>query len=81
MYTSFNRHELPATTPDWVNVDHRPVATFEFRDVSAFFRSTWDLTPHVSIYIGAVHRLTDVGAVATHWCMGPRKMASTPSGG
>ena len=19
----FNRHELPATTPDWVNVDHR----------------------------------------------------------
>ena len=23
-YTAFNRHELPATTPDWVNIDHRP---------------------------------------------------------
>ena len=23
-YAGFNRHELPATTPDWVTVDHRP---------------------------------------------------------
>ena len=23
-YAAFNRHELPATTPDWVNIDHRP---------------------------------------------------------
>ena len=22
-YAALNRHELPATTPDWVNVDHR----------------------------------------------------------
>ena len=22
-YAAFNRHELPATTPDWVNIDHR----------------------------------------------------------
>jgi hypothetical protein len=66
MYASFNRHELPATTPDWVTVDRRPVATFEFRDASEFFRSTWDLTPHVSIYAEAVHRLTSLGAVVTH---------------
>ena len=25
-YAALNRHELPATTPDWVNVDHRRVA-------------------------------------------------------
>ena len=24
-YAAFNRHELPATTPDWVNIDHRPL--------------------------------------------------------
>ena len=23
VYAAFNRHELPATTPDWVNIDHR----------------------------------------------------------
>ena len=23
-YAAFNRHELPAMTPDWVNIDHRP---------------------------------------------------------
>ena len=66
MYASFNRHELPATTPDWVTVDRRPVATFEFRDASEFFRSTWDLTPDVRIYAEAVHRLTSLGAVVTH---------------
>ncbi len=31
MFARFNRHELPPTTPDWVNIDHRPDATFEFR--------------------------------------------------
>ena len=66
MYTSFNRHELPATTPDWVTVDRRPGATFEFRDASEFFRSTWDLTLHVRIYAEAVHRLATPGAVVTH---------------
>ena len=66
MYASFNRHELPATTPDWVTVDRRPVATFEFRDASEFFRSTWDITPHVRIDAEAVHRLTSLGAVVTH---------------
>ena len=23
VYAAFNRHELPATTPDWSNIDHR----------------------------------------------------------
>ena len=25
-FAAINRHELPATTPDWVNIDHRRVA-------------------------------------------------------
>ena len=28
-YAALNRRELPATTPDMVNVDHRPLATIE----------------------------------------------------
>ena len=33
---------------------------------AAFFRATWDLTPDASIYVEAVHRLTQLGAVVTH---------------
>ncbi len=66
VYATFNRHELPPATPDWVTVDHRPLATFEFRDLTAFFRATWDLTPQASIYVETVHRLSNLGAVVTH---------------
>ena len=49
---------------------------------SPYVRTSWDLTPDLSIYIEAVHRLNDLGAVVTHGRrMGPRKRASTPSGG
>ena len=34
-YAAFNRHELPATTPDWVNIDHRPLVTIETSDLTA----------------------------------------------
>ena len=30
-YAAFNRHELPATTPDWVNIDHRRAISFRAR--------------------------------------------------
>ena len=26
---AFNRHELPATTPDYITIDHRPLAIIE----------------------------------------------------
>ena len=26
-YAAFNRHESPATAPDWVSIDHRPIAS------------------------------------------------------
>ncbi len=72
----FNRHELPATTPDWVTVDHRPVATFEAGDLAAFLSATWDLMPHASIYIEAVHRLNNLGAVVTHAVQGISQQGS-----
>ena len=30
-YAAFNRHELPPTTPDWVNIDHRRARTDSHR--------------------------------------------------
>ena len=30
-YAAFNRHELPATTPDWVNIDHRRAVSVRAR--------------------------------------------------
>ena len=34
--------------------------------MTAYIRATWDLTPDFSIYIEAVHRLSNLGAVVTH---------------
>ena len=56
----------PATTPDWVNIDHRRLAPIAPGDLTASIRATWDLTPDFSIHIEAVHRLSDLGAVVTH---------------
>ena len=38
-YAGFNRHELPATTPDWIYIDHRPLVTIEANDLSASMRA------------------------------------------
>ena len=65
-YAALNRHELPATTPDWVNIDHRRLVTIEASELAAYVRAAWDLTPDLSIHIETVHRLSDLGAVVTH---------------
>jgi hypothetical protein len=61
----FTRREPPATTPDAVYVDHRPLVTTEAVDLSASLRAMWDLISDVSICIEAVHRLDEFGAVIT----------------
>ena len=66
VYTSFNRHEFPATTQDWVGVDHRLLLTIEADDMAAFNRAVWDQMSNLSAYMEAVHRLTDRGAVVSH---------------
>nr|WP_264032820.1 BTAD domain-containing putative transcriptional regulator [Mycolicibacterium alvei] len=61
-----NRHELPSTTPDWVNVDHHRATSFEPGGLNAYIRSSWDDMPDGRIYIEAVHRMSGRGAVITH---------------
>ncbi|MEB3061512.1 BTAD domain-containing putative transcriptional regulator [Mycolicibacter sp. MYC101] len=65
---SFNRYELPAV--DWINVDHRHGSPFASSDLAAALRSFWDLTPQFRIQIETVHRLSDLGAVITHYSHG-----------
>ena len=36
------RHELPPTTPDWVNLDHRRGIAFPPGDFTAYLRAGWD---------------------------------------
>jgi ketosteroid isomerase-like protein len=62
---AFNRHELPLATQDSVNIDHRRVVTIETIDLAASIRAGFENTPDVTIYIEAVHRLSDLGAVVT----------------
>ncbi|MDT5210295.1 MAG: hypothetical protein QOF67_2710, partial [Mycobacterium sp.] len=51
-----NRHELPATTPDWINMDHRRVTSFAPGDLFAFLRASWDQIPDIVFRIETVHR-------------------------
>ena len=44
-YAALNRHEFPATTPDWVNIDHRRGITFAPGDLMQYIRAAWDVTP------------------------------------
>ena len=64
-FAAFNRRELPASTPDWVNIDHRRARAFAPGDLTAYIRATWDLAPDINAYIEAVHRLSNLGAVFT----------------
>jgi hypothetical protein len=69
-YAALNRHELPATTPNWVSVDHQHVASIAPGDLFAAVRATWDLAPDLTTSIEAVHRLNELGGVVTHMAHG-----------
>jgi hypothetical protein len=69
-FAAINRRELPKLTPDWVNIDHRRGIAFEPGDMTEFIRAIWDDTPDVNVYIEAVHRLSDRGAVVTQAATG-----------
>ena len=62
---AFNRHVMPPTTPDWVNIDHRRVTAFAPGDMTPYMRATLDVAPDIKFYIEAVHRLSNLGAVFT----------------
>jgi hypothetical protein len=64
-YAGMTRGELPPTSSDLVNVDHRRVAPMAPGNGIAYLRASWDLAPEFHLYIEAVHRLTELGAVFT----------------
>ncbi|OBB48199.1 hypothetical protein A5752_22590 [Mycobacterium sp. 852002-51961_SCH5331710] len=77
-YSAVLRHELPSTTPDWVNVDHRRVTSFAPNELVPFLKATWDvLESDIQIYVEAVHRLTDTGAVVTRVIKGTSREGFT----
>jgi hypothetical protein len=69
-YAALNRRELPATTSDWVNIDHRHGTGFEPGGYFAFVRAAWEVAPDMRRTIEAVHRLNTLGAVFTHTAYG-----------
>jgi hypothetical protein len=69
-YATLNRHELPPKTSDWATVDHRARTTFAGDGLSAYLRAGWDLTPDIKMYIEAVPRISDAGAVLIHSAYG-----------
>ena len=64
-YAAINRRELPATTRDWANVDHRKGASVAPGEMTAFLRAMRELTPQTRNYIEDVHRLSTLGTVVT----------------
>ena len=64
-FAAINRHEQPATTPDWVNIDHRRETALAPGDLNAYIGAGPDRTRQQG-YVEAVHRLTDLGAVVTY---------------
>ncbi|MGE2724795.1 BTAD domain-containing putative transcriptional regulator [Mycolicibacterium pulveris] len=69
-YEALNRHELPATTPGWANVDRRRIATIQPGDMTTYLHDSWAAMPDARMYITRVHRLTEIGAVLTHAAYG-----------
>jgi hypothetical protein len=63
-FGSLSRHELPATTPDWVNIDHRRGIAFAAGDAAAYI-GAWNAGSG-SVHVETVHRLSNIGAVVTH---------------
>ena len=64
---ALHRHELPRMTPDVAWVDHRRGLRFALPpgDLPAYLVASWELMPQASLYVAAVHRLSNLGAVFT----------------
>jgi DNA-binding SARP family transcriptional activator len=69
-YGALNRREIPSTTPNWVNLDHRQGATVAPGNLVEFVRAAWELEGELFNYIEAVHRVTTLGAVVTRVTIG-----------
>ena len=43
VFAALNRREMPATAPDWVNIDHRSRAAFGPGDLTAYLQAAWKM--------------------------------------
>lgn len=64
-YAALNRHEIPKTTPDWVNIDHRRATVIPAGEMTAVLHTSWEDTSDDVTYVETIHRLSDRGAVVT----------------
>ena len=69
-YAAFNRGELSALTSDFASIDHRRATAFAPGDLVGYLQAAWEDSPGTRIHIEAVHRLSDRGAVVTHFSAG-----------
>ena len=65
-YAAINRHELPLTTPDCVNIDRRRETAMGVGDLIAYIGAGPDRDKDNKAYVETVHRLADPGAVVTY---------------
>ena len=80
-YAAINRHEMPLTTPDCVNIDRRREIAMGVGDLIAYISAVPDRDQDSKVYVEAVHRLTEPRS-SRHLCgiWRPRKRDLTPSG-
>jgi DNA-binding SARP family transcriptional activator len=69
-YAALNRGEISTTTTDFVDIDHRLGAAVGPGDLKAYLRTALEETAHDRIYVAAVHRLNDIGAVVSQKASG-----------
>ncbi len=69
-YAVLNRGEIPTTTSDMTDIDHRSLAAIGSGDLKAYLRATFEDSAENRIYIETVHRLTNLGAVVTNVAKG-----------
>ncbi len=66
VYAALNQRELPATTPDWVNIDHRRGTSIAPGEMDAVLIAAWNSTSDLTNRVVTVYRLSDLGAVISH---------------
>ncbi|WP_217695763.1 nuclear transport factor 2 family protein [Mycobacterium sp. SP-6446] len=61
---ALNRREIFATTTDFIDIDHRSLAAIESGDLKTYMREALNDGAY-NVYVEAVHRLSELGAVVT----------------
>ncbi|MFL0180216.1 MULTISPECIES: BTAD domain-containing putative transcriptional regulator [unclassified Mycobacterium] len=69
-FAALSRGELPPTNAQFTDVDNRAFATVGTGDLMTYLRVALVDTVQNTIYVEAVHRLTEYGAVITHVAKG-----------